>query len=281
LASLTVTAKKLGKLVSGRLRHLHKTSNAKNSKENNFEMKKKRSKANYTSKLNNRKRKRWDRVGIMIKVSYVFSCNRFYVQLKSKEDDLLRLMLDIQGLCRDSDGINNNKIKVGLPCYALFEADQQWYRSQIVEVQGGTKAKVQYVDYGNEEVVSTSALKPIEGKQLTILRPQAIECCLNGYQNMEPDLERDNLLEELILEQEFTMKVVEMQGKKALIELIDGANYNVASLLLDKIAVTRSQVSPMLVQAGNKIEHRKSVHQYNSRDQSDKQDCRKSDRLEF
>jgi hypothetical protein len=213
-----------------------------------------------------------------IKVSYVFSCNRFYVQLKSKEDDLLRLMLDIQGLCRDSDGINNNKIKVGLPCYALFEADQQWYRSQIVEVQGGTKAKVQYVDYGNEEVVSTSALKPIEGKQLTILRPQAIECCLNGYQNMEPDLERDNLLEELILEQEFTMKVVEMQGKKALIELIDGANYNVASLLLDKIAVTRSQVSPMLVQAGNKIEHRKSVHQYNSRDQSDKQDCRKSDR---
>jgi hypothetical protein len=64
LASLTVTAKKLGKLVSGRLGHLHKTSNAKNSKENNFEMKKKRSKANYTSKLNNRKRKRWDRVGI-------------------------------------------------------------------------------------------------------------------------------------------------------------------------------------------------------------------------
>ncbi|RZB39064.1 maternal protein tudor [Asbolus verrucosus] len=213
-----------------------------------------------------------------VKISYVFSCNRFYVQLKSKQDDLLRLMLDIQVLCRDAESIGRDLVKVGLPCYALFEADQQWYRSQVVEVLAGGKAKVHYVDYGNEEEVSVAILKPIEGKQLTVLRPQAIECCLNGYQNMEPDLERDNLLEELILEQEFTMKVVEMQGKKALIELIDAANYNVASLLLDKIAVTRSQVSPMLVQAGNKIEHRKS-QQY-PRDQPLRQEQRKPDRAQ-
>ncbi|XP_063903150.1 maternal protein tudor isoform X3 [Zophobas morio] len=202
-----------------------------------------------------------------VKVSYVFSCNRFYVQLKTRLDELVKLMLDIQVLCRDVDPLSNNMIKKGMPCYALYEGDQQWYRSQIVEALGGGKAKVQYVDYGNEEIVSISLLKPIEGRQLTILRPQAIECCLNGYQNMEPDEERDNLLEELILEQEFTMKVVEMQGKKALIELIDAANYNVASLLLDKIAVTRSQVSPMLVQAGNKIEHRKTSQQFGSKEQ--------------
>lgn len=75
---------------------------------------------------------------------------------------------------------------------------------------------------------------------------------------MEPDYERDSLLEELILEQDFNMKVVEMKGKMALVELIDANNYNVASLLLDKIATKRSQVSPLLVQAGNKIEHRKT-----------------------
>ncbi|XP_044268321.1 maternal protein tudor-like isoform X2 [Tribolium madens] len=210
-----------------------------------------------------------------VKISFVFSCNRFYVQLKAKQDDLLRLMLDIQVLCREADSFKSNMVKVGLPCYALYEGDQQWYRSQIVEVLGAGQVKVHYVDYGNEEVVSVNLLKPIEGKQLTILRPQAIECCLNGYQNMEPDLERDNLLEELILEQEFTMKVVEMQGKKALVELIDSANYNVASLLLDKIAVTRSQVSPMLVQAGNKIEHRKYSQPFNSREQPERTDQRK------
>ncbi|XP_008191203.2 maternal protein tudor isoform X2 [Tribolium castaneum] len=210
-----------------------------------------------------------------VKISYVFSCNRFYVQLKAKQDELLRLMLDIQVLCNEAETLNSNTIKVGLPCYALYEGDQQWYRSQIVEVLGAGQVKVHYVDYGNEEVVSMNLLKPIEGKQLTKMRPQAIECCLNGYQNMEPDLERDNLLEELILEHEFTMKVVEMQGKKALVELIDSANYNVASLLLDKIAVTRSQVSPMLVQAGNKIEHRKYSQPFNSRESSQRTEQRK------
>lgn len=201
-----------------------------------------------------------------IKVSYVSSCNKFYVQLKSKQDDLLKLMLDIQVVCREGTTFNSNMLKVGLPCYALYAGDQQWYRSEIVEILDDTQIKVHYVDYGNDEVVYVNLLKPIEGKQLTILRPQAIECCLNGYQNMEPDLERDNLFEELILEQEFTMKVVEMQGKKALVELIDSANYNVASLLLDKIAITRSQVSPMLVQAGNKIEHRKLSQPFISRE---------------
>lgn len=41
-------------------------------------------------------------------------------------------------------------------------------------------------------------------------------------------------------------------------DLIDSNNYNVASLLLDKIAASKSQAGPMLVQAGNTLEHRKS-----------------------
>lgn len=132
----------------------------------------------------------------------------------------------------------------------------------MVEVLGAN-VKVRYIDYGNEEVVPSNQLKIIEGEQLTVLRPQAIECCLNGYQNMDDDPERDRILEELILEQQFTMKVAEMANKKALVELFDGSNYNVASLLLDKLAAAKSQVSPMLVQAGNKIEHRKSFQNQN------------------
>lgn len=81
---------------------------------------------------------------------------------------------------------------------------------------------------------------------------------------MEDDTERDQLLDELILEGEFTMKVVDMINKKALVELFDAANCNVASLLLDRLAMAKSQVSPALVvQAGNKIEHKKSFGQQN------------------
>lgn len=81
---------------------------------------------------------------------------------------------------------------------------------------------------------------------------------------MNDDPERDLLLEELILEGEFTMKVVDMLDKKALVELYDSTNSNVASLLLDRLAIAKSQVSPALVvQAGNKIEHKKSYAQQN------------------
>lgn len=82
---------------------------------------------------------------------------------------------------------------------------------------------------------------------------------------MEDDPERDRLLEELTVENEFTMKVVEMLNKKALVELYDANNCNVASLLLDRLAMATSQVSPALVvQAGNKIEHKKNFSQQNA-----------------
>ncbi|XP_066147642.1 maternal protein tudor isoform X2 [Euwallacea fornicatus] len=191
-----------------------------------------------------------------VKISYVFSCNRFYVQLLSKEAELEKLMAELQVSCQSSDPVY--EIKLGLPCCALFEEDQFWYRSEIVEVVNKDNVRVRYIDYGNEEVVPVTNLKTVEGELLTVLRPQAIECCLNGYQNMGADETRDALLEELILEQNFTMRVNEMIGKKALVELIDSSNYNIASVLLDKVAASKSQVSPMLVQAGNTLEHRKS-----------------------
>lgn len=199
----------------------------------------------------------------LVKVSYVYSCNRFYVQLINRETELVKLMFELQQACKTNETMEPGMLKIDLPCCAIYPDDNQWYRSQIVDILNDpNNVKVRYIDYGNEEIVSSTQLKSIDGELLTVLRPQAIECCLNGYQNFGEDTERDNLLEELILEKQFTMKVVEMVNKKALVELIDENNYNVASLLLDKIAASKSQVSPMLVQAGNRIEHRKNFVPY-------------------
>lgn len=74
---------------------------------------------------------------------------------------------------------------------------------------------------------------------------------------MEVDQERDSLLEELILEKDFSMKVVDIQDNRVLVELFDSGRYNVSSLLLEKIAASRSQVSPLLIQDGMKFDHRK------------------------
>lgn len=106
-----------------------------------------------------------------VKVSFVYSCNRFYVQLSSKEAELTNLMSDLQEICQSNDNMDPGLLKAGLPCCALYESDGQWYRSQVVKLMGAS-ALVRYIDYGNEEEVSVSLLKNIDGEQLTVLRPQ-------------------------------------------------------------------------------------------------------------
>lgn len=201
-------------------------------------------------------------INIPVRVSYVFSCSRFYVQIRSKEDELRTLMEEIQAICQQNKFISVDAIKVGLPCYAMFIIDQQWYRCKIIEQMTDGNVKILYIDYGNEDIMSPALLKVIDGAQLTALRPQAIECCLNGYQNMDSDLERDNILEELIMDNEFTMKVIEMQqNNRALVELINNDSYNMASLLLNKIAErSKAMISPLLVQEGSRLEHRKTSY---------------------
>lgn len=191
-----------------------------------------------------------------VRVSYVYSCNRFFIQLKSKEGDLSALMEKLQTGYVNKKSLDLNSVKEGMPCCALYEEDGQWYRAQII-TKTPAGIKVRYIDYGNEEIVQLHNLKKLESEHITSLKPQALECCLNGYQNMEQDKERDNLLEELILEKDFSMKVFDTQDNRVLVELFDNDRYNVSSLLLEKIALTRSQVSPMLIQDGLKFDHRK------------------------
>lgn len=192
-----------------------------------------------------------------VRVSFVYSCNRFFVQLKSKESDLNGLMGELQMCYANQPVLDVQLIKEGLPCCALYDGDQQWYRAQVLQITANG-IKVRYIDYGNEELIPSQNLRRLQSEHVTSLKPQALECCLNGYQNMEQDRERDNLLEELILEKDFAMKVFDTQeNNRVLVELFDSERYNVSSLLLEKIALTRSHASPLLIQDGLKFEHRK------------------------
>lgn len=179
-----------------------------------------------------------------VKVSYVYSCNRFYVQLKSKQDELQKLMSNLQTQCPMLQSFTPDRIKEGAPCYALYFDDGQWYRAQTLNGDSN-HIKIRYVDYGNEENASMANLKLPDSKQLIMLRPQAIECCLNGYQNMEPNSERDNILEELLLENEFNLKVIEVQSGRSIVELFDATGRNVAYLLIEKLRNTQQNANCM------------------------------------
>lgn len=209
-----------------------------------------------------------------VKVSYVYSCNKFFVQLKSKENELQQLMASLQQTCFSRPLFNAQDLKIGAPCCCIFPGDSMWYRGEILEINGDS-FNIKYVDFGNETVAAYNDIKVPLPEHVTALRPQAIECCLNGYQNFEPDETRDILLEELILEQELSMRIVEMQNNRALVDLYDKQHYNVASLLLEKIASSTSTVSPLLIQDNHRIEQRKrSPPQTNQKDFRDNKPLR-------
>lgn len=115
-------------------------------------------------------------------------------------------MEELQNSCLSAIPLQLSEIKPGLPCCALFQTDDQWYRAEVLSIEG-TSIQVRYVDYGNEETVDLSNLRRPVAEQITCLFPQALECCLNGYQNMQDDAQRDIFFEELTLEKNFAVKV--------------------------------------------------------------------------
>lgn len=65
----------------------------------------------------------------------------------------------------------------GMVCAAQYSVDKQWYRARVVDLPGGAQVKVQYVDFGNTEVVHHKYLRKLFDKFFK-LNIQAIPCKL-------------------------------------------------------------------------------------------------------
>ncbi|XP_019851967.1 PREDICTED: uncharacterized protein LOC100640796 [Amphimedon queenslandica] len=81
--------------------------------------------------------------------------------------------------CRDF----MSNLKAGQVCCARFSADSFWYRGRVLDIayKGNVinKVSVQYVDYGNKEVLPLSSLLPLP-VHLAALPIQAITCSFKG-----------------------------------------------------------------------------------------------------
>ncbi|XP_032689380.1 maternal protein tudor-like isoform X3 [Odontomachus brunneus] len=154
----------------------------------------------------------------IVQVSFVESCQKFFVQLLSGEKSLQSIMAGLAQYAKTASAFNISQLKAGLPCAALYESE--WYRAQIVSVNGN-EVRVVYVDYGNEETLSIMSLRTIHDDLVTKLPAQAIKCALNGYEVLSPDQEVINHFETLTYEKNFFMKVVASQPNNLLVDLFE------------------------------------------------------------
>lgn len=74
--------------------------------------------------------------------------------------------------------LESSKISPDVYCIAQYTEDLKWYRALIKSVEG-TNAKVEFIDYGNTEIVEFAKIKILQ-KEFSELTMQAVHCKLMG-----------------------------------------------------------------------------------------------------
>ncbi|XP_069569519.1 RING finger protein 17 [Brachyistius frenatus] len=114
-------------------------------------------------------------------VSYIINPADFYIQLVDNMESLL-LLAKLQECYNATKVSEEDELHIYCPvigqaCVARFD-DKLWYRAQVKGHPAGRKVEVQYVDFGNQKIVSVSDLRKIKD-EFFALPAMAIHCCLS------------------------------------------------------------------------------------------------------
>ena len=146
-------------------------------------------------------------------VSHVVSPDEFYVQFESALDSLSILsekMSTFYSKMQPSDSLLNDPC-TGMSCCARFSEDGNWYRGKIREV-GSHGALVQFIDYGNCEVVPFYNIKDTD-KEFMQLPQQSTLCGLDATKDVWSPEEVDTL-KTVALDKSFQAKFIIRDGPK-------------------------------------------------------------------
>ncbi|XP_076476295.1 protein tudor [Bombus vancouverensis nearcticus] len=184
---------------------------------------------------------------VNVYVSFVESYKKFFVRLEDYVPSLELIMNDLADFCTTAPTLSLAELKIGLPCAALY--DNQWYRAQILDING-EKLKVLYVDYGNEETVTLRSLRSIRANLVKTLPAQAIKCTLHGHRVIQPTQETHDRFESYTLEKRFHIKVIDITSNGLVVDLYEKEhNMNILSELFHIVPVehVRNQYSFKLI----------------------------------
>ncbi|KFV90318.1 Tudor domain-containing protein 1, partial [Eurypyga helias] len=105
-----------------------------------------------------------------------------------------------------------------------FPEDNLWYRAAVTACVSEDSVLVGYIDYGNFEVLPLTRLRPMIPR-LMDLPAQAIRCTLSG---VKPPLgawtsKATSFMQQLVKDKVFTVKVVDKDSYRSVVELVDAS----------------------------------------------------------
>ncbi|XP_053305864.1 tudor domain-containing protein 1-like [Spea bombifrons] len=125
--------------------------------------------------------------GTAVSVGDIFSAviteikhpEEFYCQQLQNAEELSKLMESMSKHFAAVPHVPSFTPAVGQVCSAQCAEDRCWYRAKILEKRSQEALLVEYIDFGNVEVLPLSSLRPIQSNMLK-LPSQAIKCSLAG-----------------------------------------------------------------------------------------------------
>jgi len=183
-------------------------------------------------------------------ITFVDSQGYIYAQ-EVKEGD--RTLINIMGTLLERYGKGEDmsaapsdatSVTLGLPCCAQFTEDGMWYRARVVKFVDEDKVEVNYVDFGNSEVVPLSAIR--QEMPFMEVPQQCLQLVLRGVEPKTSDghwpAETIRALSQAIVGQDCvaTIKGDKLPGYPLVVRLFLPDGSDVAHTLLSRGLVQKS-----------------------------------------
>ncbi|KAI6656524.1 Tudor domain-containing protein 1 isoform X5 [Oopsacas minuta] len=104
--------------------------------------------------------------------------DNFYLNCGEHEQELNTVIQEIMNFCSQEDADPEFIPIRGATCVALYSVDNTWYRASIISLPNPDNVIVQFIDYGNTELVPRINIRSLPSQFLT-LPAQSIHCTLS------------------------------------------------------------------------------------------------------
>ncbi|NXH27611.1 TDRD1 protein, partial [Myiagra hebetior] len=171
-------------------------------------------------------------------VSHIQNPGTFFCQRMQSARQLAELEASLNEYCEQFPSSPSFRPAAGNACCAQFTEDNLWYRAAVRAYASEDTVLVDYMDYGNSDSLPLTRLRPII-PSLMDLPAQAIRCSLAG---VKPPLgawtsEGISYMKKLVKDKVLTVKVVDKESSRSVVELTDASVtpvVNISSLLIEE-----------------------------------------------
>ena len=159
--------------------------------------------------------------------------DNFYLNCGENEKEISSLTQELMNFCSQKSS-EKEFVPIRGACYAaLYSLDNVWYRANIIGLPTQDNVMVEFIDYGNKELVPCVNIRPLPAQFIT-LPAQAIQCTLfqvppNPDQPDKTEQFRNTVVDQIVFAR--ALDFVPGSRNHCYVEILNSANQNVLNSL--------------------------------------------------